>query len=49
MGSQFLFLQGQLLDKRILVGDTRVPKFLICNVCNQRGHKASSCPSKCCT
>ena len=32
------------MDKCQLVGSQRAPKFILCNHCNQRGHKARDCP-----
>lgn len=36
------------MDKEALIGDSRSPKFLVCNLCNGRNHKAQQCPCKLC-
>ena len=33
-----------MMDKNQLVGKCRAPKFMICNNCGHRGHKARECP-----
>lgn len=33
------------MDRNQLVGKERAPKYILCNNCNQRGHKARECPS----
>ena len=34
------------MDSSVLCGDFKAPKFIICDKCNRRGHRANECPSK---
>ena len=33
------------MDSNILCGDFKAPKFILCDTCGRRGHKAVECPS----
>jgi len=35
-----------MMDEEALIGDSRSPKFIVCILCNGRGHKAAQCSRK---
>lgn len=39
----FLHTQDEIMDPFVLCGDYKPPKFMICDKCNKRGHKAADC------